>query len=108
MDGNSKSDVQMEDRILVIPSELRDLVEKSVDQTEKAFGFFFQAARGPSSPPSDLALDLAQRNMAIAFESARKLAQAKDMQETIALQAEFLRIQIGYASEFMSQLAPKR
>lgn len=68
----------------------------------------FEAAKVPLPPPGDLALDLAQRNMATAFEFARKLARAKNLQEVIELQAELLRIQIGHASEFMRELAPKR
>ncbi|TYO66961.1 hypothetical protein FXV83_09185 [Bradyrhizobium hipponense] len=36
------------------------------------------------------------------------LARAKDLQEATALQAEFVRVQIEHASEFMRELTPKR
>jgi hypothetical protein len=36
------------------------------------------------------------------------LAGAKDLQETIPLQAAFLRMQIEHASEFMREVTPKR
>ncbi|WFU37878.1 phasin family protein [Bradyrhizobium sp. CB82] len=98
----------MKNQALEVPSDVRELVERTIDQTEKAFSFFFQAAQMPFPPPGDLALDLAQRNVATSLEYARKLACAKNLQEVIALQAEYLRLQIEHASEFMRELAPKR
>jgi hypothetical protein len=98
----------MKDQMLEVPAEVRELVEKTINQTERAFGFFFQAAKVPLPPPGDLALDLAQRNVTAAFEFARKLAAAKNLQDVISLQGEYLRIQIEQASEFMRELTPKR
>ncbi|MCG2645796.1 MULTISPECIES: phasin family protein [Bradyrhizobium] len=94
----------MHKQSLEIPSEIRDLVEKSLDQTEKAFEFFFQAAK-PAAV--DLRLAIAQQNIKTAFEYARKLSRAETLAETIALQAEFFRVQIASASEFMRDVRPK-
>lgn len=99
---------RMKDQILEVPADVRELLGKTIDQTERAFGFFFQAAKVPLPQPGDLALDLANRNMAAAFEFARKLAVAKNLQDVVSLQAEYLRIQIEHASEFMRELTPKR
>lgn len=98
----------MRDQRLDVPADVRELVEHTVYQVEKAFGYFFQAAKVPYPPPGEMAIKLAERNMAVAFEFARKLARAKDLQETIALQAEFMRTQVELASEFMRELTPKR
>jgi hypothetical protein len=97
----------MKDQSLEIPADVRELVENTVYQVEKAFIYFFQAAKVPYPSPGDMAINLAERNMTVAFEFARKLARAKDLQETIALQAEFMRTQVELASEFMRELTPK-
>jgi phasin family protein len=62
----------------------------------------------PYPPPGEIAISLAERNMTVAFEFARKLARAKNLQEAIALQAEFMRTQVELASEFMRELTPKK
>ena len=35
---------------LEVPAELRELAEKTIDQAEKAFGMFFDAAASPWRP----------------------------------------------------------
>ncbi|TMJ55940.1 MAG: phasin [Alphaproteobacteria bacterium] len=94
---------------LDVPADIRELVDKTIDQTEKAFSFFFNAAN--ASMVSDAAktvLSVAQQNVKAAFDHARKLANAQDLQETMALQAEFLRTQIEIAGEFMRSLPSER
>jgi len=95
----------MHKQSLEIPNEIRELVEKSLDQTERAFAFFFQAAKPAAG---NIGLTIAQQNMKTAFEYARKLSRAETLAETIALQAEFFRVQIAHASEFMRDVTPKR
>jgi phasin len=97
---------------LEVPSELRDLAEKTIDQAEKAFGMFFDAASksmttvpGPGSEISKQALSFTEQNMRAAFEHARKLVHATDLQEAMRLQSEFLRSQFTNAGEHMRQIS---
>jgi phasin len=96
---------------LEVPTELRDLAEKTIDQAEKAFGLFFEAAtKSMSSVPgagtdvSKQALAFTEQNMKSAFEHARKLVHATDLQEAMRIQSEFLRSQFTSAGEHMRQM----
>ena len=96
---------------LEVPAELRDLAEKTIDQAEKAFGMFFDAAAksmtsmpNPGSEISKQALTFTEQNMKAAFEHARKLVQATDLQEALRIQSEFLRSQFTNAGEHMRQI----
>ena len=75
---------------LEVPAELRDLAEKTIEQAEKAFGMFFDAAGkslssmpGGGSEISKQALTFTEQNMRAAFEHARKLVHASDLQEAM-------------------------
>jgi phasin len=94
-----------------VPAELRDLVEKTIDQTEKAFEMFFDAANksvssvpNPGTEISRQALSFTEQNMKAAFEHARKLAHATDLQQAMQIQSEFLRSQFTNAGEHMRQM----
>jgi len=90
-----------------IPSEVRDFAEKSVEQARKAFeGFSGAAQKAISSmdasavPFSEGAKDLsmkaltyAEANVKASFDLAQKLVQAKDAQEVMQLQSEFMKAQ---------------
>jgi phasin len=96
---------------LEVPEELRDLAEKTIDQAEKAFGLFFDAAGksmtsmpGPGTEISSQALEFTEQNMRSAFEHARKLVHATDLQEAMRIQSEFLRSQFTNAGEHMRQI----
>ncbi len=96
---------------LEVPTELRDLAEKTIDQAEKAFSLFFEAAtKSVSSVPgagtevSKQALSFTEQNMKSAFEHARKLVHATDLQEAMRIQSEFLRSQFTSAGEHMRQI----
>jgi phasin len=96
---------------LEVPAELRDLAEKTIDQAEKAFGMFFEAANksmaSVSSPGTEIskqALTYTEQNMKAAFEHARKLVHATDLQEAMRIQSEFLRSQFTNAGEHMRQI----
>jgi len=96
-----------------IPSEVRDFAEKSVEQARKAFeGFSGAAQKAISSvdasavPFSEGAKDLsikalsyAEANVKASFDLAQKLVQAKDAQEVLQLQAEFLKTQFDSFQE---------
>jgi phasin len=94
-----------------VPAELRDLAEKTIDQAEKAFGMFFDAAGksmtsmpGAGTEISKQALSFTEQNMKAAFEHARKLVHATDLQEAMRIQSEFLRSQFTNAGEHMRQI----
>ncbi len=48
---------------LEVPAELRDLAEKTIDQAEKAFGMFFEAA-GKSMTMPGPATDISKQALA--------------------------------------------
>jgi phasin len=96
---------------LEVPAELRDFAEKTIDQAEKAFGIFFQAASksmtsisSPGTEISKQALSFTEQNMKAAFEHARKLVHATDLQEAMRIQSEFLKSQFTNAGEHMRQI----
>jgi phasin len=96
---------------LEVPAELRELAEKTIDQAEKAFGMFFDAASksiasvpGAGTGISKQALSFTEQNMKAAFEHARKLVHATDLQEAMRIQSEFLRSQFTYAGEHMRNI----
>jgi phasin len=96
---------------LEVPAELRELAEKTIDQAEKAFGLFFDAAGksvssipGPGTEISKQALTFTEQNMKAAFEHARRLVHATDLQEAMRIQSEFLRSQFTNAGEHMRHI----
>jgi phasin len=96
---------------LEVPAELREMAEKTIDQAEKAFEMFFDAAGKSmaSVPPpgveiSKQALSFTEQNMKAAFEHARKLVHATDLQEAMRIQSEFLKSQFTNAGEHMRQI----
>jgi phasin len=106
-----QEDAAMGEPKLEVPAELRDLAEKTIDQAEKAFGMFFDAANksvtsipGPGAAISRQALSFTQQNMKAAFEHARKLVHATDLQQAMQIQSEFLRSQFTNAGEHMRQI----
>ena len=95
-----------------VPAELRSMAERTIEQAEKAFDMFFEAANKsmapfthPGAEMSKKALSLTEQNMRSAFDHARKLAQATDLQEAMQIQSEFLKSQITNAGEQMKQIA---
>jgi phasin len=96
---------------LEVPAELRDLAEKTIDQAEKAFELFFDAASksmtampGGATDISKQALSFTEQNMKSAFEHARKLVHATDLQEAMRIQSDFLRSQFTNAGDHMRQI----
>jgi hypothetical protein len=71
-----------------VPDAVRDLAAKTIDQAEEAFDMCFDAAkksmasiRSPGTEISKQALSLTEQNMKAAFDHARKLVQATDLQQ---------------------------
>src|SRR3569833_2724267 len=93
---------------LEVPAELRDLAEKTIDQAEKAFGMHFEAATksmttvpGAGTDVSKQALAFTEQNMKSAFEHARKLVHASDLQEAMRILWDFLRCVLSFAGVVM-------
>jgi phasin len=90
-----------------IPAEMRDFAEKSVEQARKAMDGFLGAAQktvdtfeGSATTVQASAKDMtrrtfsyAEQNIAAAFDLAQRMVRAKDMQEAMQIQAEFVRTQ---------------
>ncbi|HUZ91874.1 MAG TPA: phasin family protein [Methylocella sp.] len=82
-----------------VPSQVRDLAEKNVEQAREAFLGFMDAAQKATGaaemlPPAakdtmTKAMSFAEENVKAAFDLAQKLVRAKDVQEIFALQTEF-------------------
>jgi phasin len=96
-----------------IPTEMRDMAEKSVDQARKAFETFIGAAQkavgqadstattlqSNARALSDKAVTFAEQNVRSAFEFAQKLVRANDMQELLSLQSDYVRTQMSAMQE---------
>lgn len=96
-----------------IPEAMRAFTEKSVDQAKKAFDDFLAATHGAlakvettstASQASVLemqktVMELAEENVAAAFEHAQKLTKAKTMQEIVELQNAFLKARMAAMGE---------
>lgn len=90
-----------------VPAEMRDFAEKSVEQARKAIDGFMTAAQktvdtfeGSANTVQTNAKDAtrktfsyAEQNIAAAFDLAQKMVRAKDVQEAMQYQAEFVRSQ---------------
>jgi phasin len=91
-----------------IPAEMRRLAETSVAQAKQAFDGFISAAQqavsrvesqtavaqAGATDMSRKAMTFASQNMAASFAFAQRLAQARDVEEVMRLQADFLRSQM--------------
>ena len=91
-----------------VPTQMRQLAEQSLEQARKAVdGFLNQAqkavttvetqASAAQSNAKDMgqkAMGFAEQNIANSFEFAQKLVRAKDIQEVMALQQEYLQSQM--------------
>jgi phasin len=101
-----------------IPPEMRAFAEKSVEQAKQAFDGFISAAhnavtafeghaesaRKGAKHVTEKAMDFAEQNVATSFEFAQKLLRAKDVQEVMKLQAEFIRTQMQVLAEQAKEL----
>jgi phasin len=93
-----------------VPDAVRDLAAKSINQAEKAFDMFFDAAKkmtsiqSPGTEISRQALSFTEQNVKAAFDHARKLVQATDFQQAMQIQSEFLKSQFTNAAQHMQQI----
>jgi phasin len=96
-----------------IPDQMREAADKSVEQARQAFEQFLDAtqkalaaAEGQVKSAGEGAADLgrqtlayAEQNVAASFDLARRLVQARTVEEMTALQQEYLRKQMAAAAE---------
>jgi len=108
---NHTSGTMMTEPNLEVPAELRE-AEKTIDQAERAFDLFFDAARRSSSTApmpvqefSKLVLAFWEESLKTSFEYARKLALTSSLQEAANVQAELVKQQIGSAQRHIQELA---
>jgi len=101
-----------------IPNEMRAFAEKSVDQARKAFDSFMSAAHGTaaalegqakavrkgSEDVRQRAMAFAEQNVTSSFDFAHRLVRAKDLQEVIALQTDYVQAQIKTLTEQAKEL----
>lgn len=100
-----------------VPAEMREMAEKSIEQAHRAVGGFLGAAQrtaesfeGAGSTVQSNVTDMtrksfayAEQNIGAAFELARRLVRAKDMQEAMQIQAEFARQQFAAMQNQMKE-----
>jgi len=94
-----------------VPPELRNMAEKTIEQAEKAFGMFLDAAnKSVASIPysttemSKKALSFTEQNMKAAFDHAKEVVQTTDLQEAVRIQTDFLKNQFTNASEQIKKI----
>jgi phasin len=101
-----------------IPPEMRAFAEKSIAQARQAFDGYISAAQNAVSAfeghaetarkgakdVTGKAMTFAQQNIASSFEFAQKLMGAKDVQEVLKLQADYVRKQIEVFTEQAKEL----
>jgi phasin len=109
-----------------IPTEMRDFAEKSVEQARNAVSTFIQNARKatdslqtstktaelPAGVAFSRGLEFTEQNVSAAFELAQKLVRARDVQEAMQLQSEYVRTQFAalqtQAKELTSAVQPNK
>jgi phasin len=103
------SDMTDQKITMEVPVQVREFAEKSVEQVEKAFDAFMNAAQKsaaamPNAAMSEKVLSFTVANMKSAFDHVRKLIQAKDIQEALHAQTEFFKEQSATVTEQMKEL----
>lgn len=97
-----------------VPSSVRDMASKSLDQAKDAYNRFMDAARQAqdmiakstnvmtvgAKEVQDKAFQYTEANVQANFELANRLVKAKDLKEALEIQAQFARNQMeSYAQQ---------
>jgi hypothetical protein len=101
-----------------VSADMRAMVEKSVEQARQAFDGFIGAAHRAvdmfgetagkgAKDLAEKAMIFAEKDMAISFDFARKLARARGVQDVLKLQTEYVNAQVQLFSEH-ARTAPAR
>lgn len=94
-----------------VPAQVKELAERTVEQAEKAFTAFIEAANKsiemvphPGTEISKKTISMTEQNMKAGFSHARNLLQANDLQHFMQIQSDFLKTQFTTAQEQIKQL----
>src|SRR6516162_1372554 len=101
-----------------VPPEMRAFAEKSVEQARQAFDGFISAAhsamgafegqaetaRKGAKDVTEKAMTFAERNIASAFEFAQELMRARDIQDVLRLQGDYIKRQMQVLTEQAREL----
>jgi phasin len=104
-----------------IPTEMRTMAEKSVEQAKAAFDTFMTAAHRTVSTwegqvastqknakdVADKALSFAEQNVTASFDHAQNLLRARDVEEVTRLHAQFVQEQITALQRQLQDLTGK-
>ena len=96
-----------------VPAQMRQMAEQSLEQARKAMDGFLGAAQkavataetqaavaqSGAKEVGTKAVGFAEQNIASSFEYAQRLVRAKDVQELMAIQQEYLQTQMKAMSE---------
>jgi len=93
-----------------VPDDIRALAERSVEQAREAFDGFIGAAQHAvdmfgetagkgAKDIAEKAVTFAEKDMAISFEFARRLVQARGVQDVLKLQTDYVNAQVQLLSE---------
>jgi phasin len=102
-----------------IPAEMRAFAEKSVEQARQAFDSFVSAAQNAVAAADrqatgtrsgvqelgNLAVRFAERNIATAFDFAERMVRAKNAEEVLSLQADYVKSQMAALNEQAQELS---
>lgn len=102
-----------------IPSNVREMAARSVDQAKDAYGRFVDAARQAQDVVSkstevfasgakemnEKVLGYAEANVKASFEVATRLAHARDVKEVLEIQTQFARNQMEAYTQQAQELA---
>ena len=101
----------MTESSMQIPEQVKEMVEKAIEQAEQNVSRLIEAADKSASmvpnPTTDFSkklLSMGAQNMNAAFDHARKLLRCSDFQEAANLQAQFLNAQFETASRQLKEL----
>ena len=101
-----------------IPSDMRAMADQSVEQARRAFDGFMTAAQkaataldghtaAATAGAKDMrqkAMTFAEQNVATSFDFARQLMKARDLEEVMRLQTEFVKAQMQALSQQAQEL----
>lgn len=101
-----------------VPNEMREMADKSVDQAKKAFDGFVGAAskaveaaeshsahaQSQSRDMAKKAFGYAEQNVTAAFDLAQRLVHAKDVEDVVRIQSDFLKSQMSALQTQMTDI----
>ncbi len=104
-----------------VSDQMREFADRSIDQARKAFDNFMGATENAVSSMEDVsstmhvgssdmhrqALSFAEQNVNSAFELAQRMFQARDMDELVSLQQEYLHKQVEQSGAQMREMGEK-